>query len=77
MPPLLLHGNGHNKGGGPMSSLMHRITAVSNLCVVNTFVYAENEEQAERMGLQQIAEQLGMDDTEMFIDVEVECEEAQ
>jgi hypothetical protein len=60
-----------------MSDLMHRVTAVSNLCVVNTFVYAENEEQAERMGLQQIAEQLGMDDTEMFIDVEVECEEAQ
>ena len=60
-----------------MSSLMHRVTAVSDLCVVNTFVYAENEEQAERMGLQQIAEQLGMDDTDMFIDVEVECEEAQ
>ena len=60
-----------------MIDLMHRVTAVSNLCVVNTFVYAENEEQAERMGLQQIAEQLGMDDTEMFIDVEVECEEAQ
>ena len=60
-----------------MSDLMHRVTAVSNLCVVNTFVYAENEEQAERMGLQQIAEQLGMDDTDMFIDVEVECEEAQ
>lgn len=60
-----------------MSDLMHRVTAISNLCVVNTFVYAENEEQAERMGLQQIAEQLGMDDTEMFIDVEVECEEAQ
>ena len=60
-----------------MSSLMHRVTAVSDLCVVNTFVYADNEEQAERMGLQQIAEQLGMDDTEMFIDVEVECEEAQ
>lgn len=60
-----------------MRDLMHRVTAVSNLCVVNTFVYAENEEQAERMGLQQIAEQLGMDDTDMFIDVEVECEEAQ
>ena len=60
-----------------MSDLMHRITAVSNLCVVNTFVYADNEEQAERMGLQQIAEQLNMDDTDMFIDVEVECEEAQ
>ena len=60
-----------------MSDLMHRVTAISNLCVVNTFVYAENEEQAERMGLEQIAEQLGMDDTEMFIDVEVECEEAQ
>lgn len=60
-----------------MSDLMHRVTAVSNLCVVNTFVYAENEEQAERMGLEQIAEQLGMDDTDMFIDVEVECEEAQ
>ena len=59
-----------------MSDLMHRVTAVSNLCVVNTFVYAENEEQAERMGLEQIAEQLGMDDTEVFIDVEVECEEA-
>ena len=60
-----------------MSDLMHRVTAISNLCVVNTFVYAENEEQAERMGLEQIAEQLGMDDTEVFIDVEVECEEAQ
>jgi hypothetical protein len=60
-----------------MSDLMHRITAVSDLCVVTTHVYAENEEQAERMGLQQIAEQLGIDDTEMFIDVEVECEEAQ
>jgi hypothetical protein len=40
-------------------------------------VYAENEEQAERMGLQQIAEQLGIHDTDVFIDVEVECEEAQ
>jgi hypothetical protein len=56
---------------------MHRVQAVSNLCVVTTFVYADNEDQAERMGLQQIAEQLGMGDTEMFIDVEVECEEAQ
>jgi hypothetical protein len=56
---------------------MHRVTAVSDLCVVTTHVYADNEEQAERMGLQQIAEQLGMDDTEVFIDVEVECEEAQ
>ena len=60
-----------------MSSLMHRVTAVSDLCVVTTHVYADNEEQAERMGLQQIAEQLGLGDTEMFIDVEVECEEAQ
>jgi hypothetical protein len=60
-----------------MSSLMHRVQAVSNLCVVTTFVYADNEDQAERMGLQQIAEQLGLGDTEMFIDVEVECEEAQ
>lgn len=60
-----------------MSSLMHRVQAVSDLCVVTTFVYADNEDQAERMGLQQIAEQLGMGDTEMFIDVEVECEEAQ
>ena len=60
-----------------MSDLMHRVTAISNLCVVNTFVYAENEEQAERMGLEQIADQLGMDDTDVFIDVEVECEEAQ
>lgn len=60
-----------------MSDLMHRVTAISDLCVVNTFVYADNEEQAERMGLQQIADQLGMDDTEVFIDVEVECEEAQ
>lgn len=60
-----------------MSDLMHRVTAVSDLCVVTTHVYAENEEQAERMGLQQIAEQLGMGDTDMFIDVEVECEEAQ
>jgi hypothetical protein len=56
---------------------MHRVQVVSNLCVVTTFVYADNEDQAERMGLQQIAEQLGMADTEMFIDVEVECEEAQ
>jgi hypothetical protein len=60
-----------------MSDLMHRVTAVSDLCVINTFVYAENEEQAERMGLEQIADELGMDDTDMFIDVEVECEEAQ
>ena len=60
-----------------MGNLMHRVTAVSDLCVVTTHVYADDEDQAERMGLQQIAEQLGMDDTEMFIDVEVECEEAQ
>ena len=60
-----------------MSSLMHRVTAISDLCVVNTFVYAENEEQAERMGLEQIADELGMSDTDMFTDVEVECEEAQ
>ena len=60
-----------------MSTLMHRVTAISDLCVVNTFVYAENEEQAERMGLEQIAEQLGINDTDVFIDIEVECEEAQ
>ncbi len=60
-----------------MSSLMYRVQAATDLCSVTTFVYADNEEQAERMGLQQIAEQLGMGDTEMFIDVEVECEEAQ
>ena len=60
-----------------MGSLMHRVQAASDLCSVTTFVYADNEDQAERMGLQQIAEQLGMGDTEMFIDVEVECEEAQ
>ena len=60
-----------------MSDLMHRVTAISNLCVVNTFVYADNEEQAERMGLQQIVQQLGIRDTDVFIDVEVECEEAQ
>ena len=59
-----------------MSDLMHRVTAVSNLCVVNTFVYADNEEQAERMGLEQIKNELGITDTDMF-DVEVECEEAQ
>jgi hypothetical protein len=40
-------------------------------------VYAENEEQAERMGLEQIADELGISDTDMFIDVEVECEEAE
>jgi hypothetical protein len=60
-----------------MSDLMHRVTAVSDLCVINTFVYAENEEQAERMGLEQIADELGMNDTDMFTDVEVECEEAE
>ena len=60
-----------------MSDLMHRVTAVSDLCVVTTHVYADNEEQAERMGLQQIAEQLGITDIDVFIDVEVECEEAQ
>jgi hypothetical protein len=60
-----------------MSDLMHRVTAISDLCVINTFVYAENEEQAERMGLEQIADELGMNDTDMFIDVEVECEEAE
>jgi hypothetical protein len=60
-----------------MSSLMHRVQAVSDLCVVTTFVYADNEEQAERMGLEQIADELGMNDTDMFIDVEVECEEAE
>jgi hypothetical protein len=64
-------------GERPMSDLMHRVTAISDLCVVNTFVYAENEEQAERMGLEQIADELGISDTDMFIDVEVECEEAQ
>ena len=58
-----------------MSDLMHRVTAISDLCVVNTFVYADNEEQAERMGLQQIADQLGITDIDVFIDVEVECEE--
>ncbi len=60
-----------------MSDLMHRVTAISDLCVVNTFVYAENEEQAERMGLEQIADELGISDTDMFIDVEVECEETE
>ena len=60
-----------------MSNLMHRVQAVSDLCVVTTYVFADNEDQAERMGLQQIAEELGMDNAEMFIDIEVECEEAE
>jgi hypothetical protein len=51
---------------------MYRVTAVSDLCVVTTSVYAANEEQAECMGLQQIAEQLGMGDTDVFFDIEVE-----
>ena len=55
-----------------MSSLMYRVTAVSDLCVVTTSVYADNEDQAERMGLQQIAEQLGMGDTDVFFDIEVD-----
>lgn len=60
-----------------MSDLMHRVTAISNLCVVNTFVYAENEEQAERMGLEQISEELGITDTKIFFDIEIECEETE
>ena len=59
-----------------MSSLMHRVQAATDLCSVTTFVYADNEEQAERMGLEQIKNELGITDTDMF-DVEVECEEAQ
>jgi hypothetical protein len=38
-------------------------------------VDATDEDQAETIGLQQIGDELGMADTEMFI--EVECEEAQ
>jgi hypothetical protein len=51
---------------------MYRVTAVSDLCVVTTSVYAANEEHAERMGLEQIAKQLGMADTDMFFDIEIE-----
>jgi hypothetical protein len=57
------------------ATLMHSVKAESNLCVVTTFVYADSEEQAERMGLEQIKNELGITNTEMFIDIEVECEE--
>ena len=55
--------------------LTYRIQATSNHCSVTTYVDATDEDQAETLGLQQIADELGMADTEMFI--EVECEEAQ
>ena len=57
------------------ATLMHSVRAVSNLCVVTTFVYADSEEQAECMGTEQIANELGLSNTEMFFDIEVECEE--
>lgn len=57
------------------ATLMHSVKAVSNLCVVTTFVYADSEEQAERMGLEQIKNELEITNTEMFFDIEVECEE--
>ena len=60
-----------------MTALMHRVTAISDLCTVTTFVIAHDDDEAEIMGLQQIAAEFGISDTSMFFDIETECEEAQ
>jgi hypothetical protein len=60
-----------------MKPLLHRVVAVSNLCTVTTFVTAHDDDEAELMGLQQIADEFGFTNTSMFFDIETECEEAQ
>ena len=58
-----------------MREYSYVVHAATDLVCVNTHVYAHDEEQAEQIGLQQIREQLGLDNTEMFFSVEIECED--
>ena len=57
-----------------MSDLMltYRIQATSNYCNVTTYVDATDEDQAETLGLQQIADELGMTNTNIFRQLEIE-----
>ena len=55
-----------------MSSYTYRIQATSNYCSVITYVDATDEDQAETLGLQQIADELGMTNTNMFRQLDIE-----
>jgi hypothetical protein len=52
--------------------LTYRIQATSNYCSVTTYVDATDEDQAEIIGLQQIADELGMTNTNIFRQLDVE-----
>jgi hypothetical protein len=55
-----------------MNNQTYRIQATSNYCSVITYINATDEDEAETLGLQQIADELGMADTNLFRQIEIE-----
>ena len=55
-----------------MNKQTYRMQAISDYCSVITYIEATDEDQAETLGLQQIADELGMTDTNLFRQIEIE-----
>ena len=50
----------------------YRVQAISDYCTVTTYIDATDEDKAETLGLQQIADELGITDTDIFTQLEIE-----
>ena len=55
-----------------MTNQTYRIQATTNYCTVTVYVDAIDEDQAETLGLQQISDELGMTNTNVFRQIEIE-----
>ena len=55
-----------------MTNQTYRIQATTNYCTVITYVEAIDEDEAETLGLQQIADELGTTKTNVFRQIEIE-----
>jgi hypothetical protein len=55
-----------------MSEQTYRLQATSDYCTVTVYVDAIDEDQAEILGLQLIADELGMENTKVFREIEIE-----
>ena len=55
-----------------MSNRTYLVHAISDYRSVTTYIDATDEDQAETLGLQQIADELGITDTDIFTQLEIE-----
>lgn len=55
-----------------MSERTYRLQATSDYCTVTVYVDAIDEDDAEILGLQLIADELGMENTKVFREIEIE-----